>query len=151
VDDQLLAIARTIERAVADTRQMVASQQDAAAQAAALTAQDTRLFGRSMEAVALSRSRLQASRRALDRNQELAHLVRAERHLAAARERIGRQRRLIDRLRQKNHPTAMAESLLQTMLATMAAMQAHRREILQQFGLPDGLPLHGSRSRPRLR
>jgi len=122
--------------AVASAEDMAAVQKETRAQADRLIDSDQRLISRSRAALATSRLLLQGRQRpTLDRDREFAHLRQADVHIAGARTQIERQRRLIVELRRGCLPTDVAESLLQTMHATLKAMQGHREIIRQQLGL----------------
>jgi len=71
----------------------------------------------------------------MDREQELAHLGKAEQDIADAYRHIEHQRRLITDLRDGGHPTDMAEKLLDSMLMDLQAKQSHRSIILEILGL----------------
>jgi hypothetical protein len=57
----------------------------------------------------------------------------AQGHIADARERIHRQRLLIKHFGRLNHPTDIAELILQTMLDTLRAMEGHREIIMDRL------------------
>jgi hypothetical protein len=58
-----------------------------------------------------------------------AELALADRHIAEADARILRQHRLVERLAAAGHDTGLAETLLETLQRSLAALQAHRRVI----------------------
>jgi len=71
----------------------------------------------------------------MDSRLELVLLQKADEDIADAHTRIERQRRLIARLRQEGHPTAEANTLLDTLLGSLQAMEDHRGIILRKLGL----------------
>jgi hypothetical protein len=74
-----------------------------------------------------------------------SHLDRAERDVASAHRRVARQRELISTLRASGHDTGLAEALLRAFIQSSAAMEDHRRIILEELGLYE----HAARRMPR--
>jgi hypothetical protein len=109
-----------------------------------LIAVDQELLLRSRRSLAESYGRLGAGAPAGQRQLELTHLRQADRHLQEARARIDRQRRLIAELRRRDHPVLLAETLLETMLGSLQAMENHRGVIMERL---DWLPKDSDRQR----
>jgi len=69
----------------------------------------------------------------MDRAVEEEHLRKAETEIAQGRDRIERQTQLIARLAADGHDVTTAQSLLQTMRETLAAMEQHRQLIVSEL------------------
>jgi hypothetical protein len=69
----------------------------------------------------------------MDRALELEHLRKANEDIANAHVRIDRQCELVARLQEHGHDPTMAESVLQTMRDSLAAMEEHHRLIVSEL------------------
>jgi hypothetical protein len=66
----------------------------------------------------------------MDRQMELAHLRRADRHIAEGERRIAAQAELVKRMRKELQPLGPAEELLRLLRETMVEWQRHRAMIV---------------------
>jgi multidrug resistance efflux pump len=71
----------------------------------------------------------------MDTDTERHHLEKAEADIAEAHDRIEKQRAIISKLKEDGHDSKTAEKLLEAMLQSAAAMEAHRIVILESLGL----------------
>ena len=69
----------------------------------------------------------------MDREQERQHLKQANADIADAYDRVRHQHALIARMSARGQDTALAEALLATLRNTLAAMENHRRIILDRL------------------
>ena len=132
MDEMLQAAAE----AVAEVETFVKFSEEAAARVADLISTDQDLLVQSGKALAQARSRLKTPRAhapTINWEQELAHLKKADAHIADARKRIQRQRQLIRQLGRLHSPTDTAEVILQTMLDALRALEGHRSVILDRL------------------
>jgi hypothetical protein len=71
----------------------------------------------------------------MDREQEQQHLKQANADIADGHDRVMRQRALVARMHARGQDTEVAEALLATLRSTLAAMENHRRIILDRLGV----------------
>jgi hypothetical protein len=69
----------------------------------------------------------------MDQEQERKHLKQANADIADAHDRVMRQRALLARMRPRGQDTELAEVFLATLRNTLAAMENHRRVILDRL------------------
>jgi hypothetical protein len=69
----------------------------------------------------------------MDQEQEQQHLKQANADIADAYDRVRHHRALIARMSARGQDTALAEALLATLRNTLAAMENHRRIILDRL------------------
>ena len=69
----------------------------------------------------------------MDQEQEQQHLKQANADIADAYDRVRHQHALIARMSARGQDTALAEALLATLRNTLAAMENHRRIILDRL------------------
>ena len=133
---------RVVVEAVAEAETLAKSSEKAAARAIDLIATDHELLLQARKVLAQSRSHLKTPTAhpppTINREQELAHLKKAEAHITAARKRIQRQRQLIMQLGKLHSPTDTAEVILQTMLDALSAIEEHRSVILDRLARGGG-------------
>jgi len=66
----------------------------------------------------------------VDRDQERSHLAEADRHIAEVKRHIARQQTVIAKLKSGDHPTEVAESMLEALEGSLRAFERHRQLIL---------------------
>ena len=69
----------------------------------------------------------------MDQEQEQQHLKQANADIADAYDRVRHQHALIARMSARGQDTELAEVLLATLRSTLAAMEDHRRIILDRL------------------
>jgi hypothetical protein len=69
----------------------------------------------------------------MDRDQEQRHLHKADGDIAAAWRRVEEQRDRVARLAADGHDTTAGQALLETMIESVRAMEAHRQTILREL------------------
>ena len=69
----------------------------------------------------------------MDREQERRHLAEAERHIAQAQKRVARQRQIVEAARDRGHPSAEGEAVLQTFEHNLRTLEGHRQLIVERL------------------
>jgi exonuclease VII small subunit len=68
-----------------------------------------------------------------ERERELAHLAEADRHIAECKAHIANQRAAIERAIRADHPTDVAESVLDSLEESLHAFERTRRLIIDRL------------------